>query len=177
MITIYLIFLLPIVSSAFQTFDNFNNKCKRTSKRLMAKIKYCPYLKNQKNYIVYRYNQTNISMNKKIRYLKVINRKKMKNIYDQNLIDETISRSSSNISDELVEEIKESLAFLIDINKEYSIFLSLIITEIIKQKLNQNLVSNVDLHKKIQTIIIRNILIPMAIHDIYHIFFTVIFKH
>ena len=116
-------------------------------------------------------------MNKKIRYLKVINRKKMKNIYDKNLLDETISRSSSNISDELVEEIKESLAFLIDINKEYSIFLSLIIAEIIKQKLNQNLVNNVDLHKKIQTIILRNILIPMAIHEIYHIFFTVIFKH
>ncbi len=177
---LYIIFLLPILGYSFQAINYINNKCSRASKRLVLKIKYCPYLKNHKNNLIEKYSQTTSSMNKKLRYLRIINSRNINSIYDESLLDETITSSSTNISEDLVEEIRESFSFLLDINKEYTTILSLIITEIIKFKFNENFNSDANLKKTFQIIIIRNILIPMAIHDVFQSvfnFFKTIFKH
>ena len=174
------IFLLPILGSSFQAINNLNNKCRRASKKIVLKIKYCPYLKNQKNNIIEKYGETTKSMNKKLRYLRIINSRNMNNIYDENFLDETITSSSTNISEDLIEEIKESFSFLLDINKEYTTILSLIMTEIIKFKFNENFNSSANLKKTFQIIIFRNILIPMAIHDLFQLifnFFKTLIKH
>lgn len=171
----YLILLIfPILCSSFCS------KYNRISKRFIVKIKYCPYINNPKNNIIQKYNETTISLNKKLRYLKIINNRNINKIYDENLLDETITSSSTNISEDLVDEIKDSFAFLLDINKEYTTILSLIIAEIIKFKFNQSFNSNANIKKTLQTILFRNILIPMAVHDIFQILFNLlksIFKH
>ena len=176
---LFLIFLLPTLSSPFQAIYYINNKCIRISKRLAFKIKYCPYLKNQKNNVIEKYSQTTSSLNKKLRYLKIINAKNINNIYDENLVEETITTSSLNISDELVDEVKKSLSFLLDFNKEYTTILTLIMTEIIRYELNKNI--NKNFYKiTIPKIIVRNIFIPFIIHELFQLLFhllKIIFIH
>ena len=117
----------------------------------------------QKNYIdramiACKYNQQKI--------LKIINSKK--NNLDVKLSEKELNKVykesfSDSSSDELIELLKDNTFYIFEINTEYLFFITLILSEILKFSLNEFII--IKTREELIRIIIKNVIIPVIIHD------------
>lgn len=142
---------------------------RRYSRKIKNKISYCPYIRGPRDEFNIKYTESVKNINKQLKYVKVMNRKNLKEIYDDKLLDDTITTTSVDFSDMLLEELKSSLVNIIEINKEYITLISLILSQIIRFNINEKIDDKRKLKDTFFKIAVRNILIPMAIHDIFQI--------
>lgn len=142
---------------------------RRYSRKLRNKILYCPYIRGPRDEFNIKYTESVKNINKQLKYVKVMNRRNLREIYDDKLLDDTITTSSVDFSDLLLEELKTSLVNIIEINKEYITLISLILSQIIRFNINEKLDDKRKLKDTFFKIAVRNILIPMAIHDIFQL--------
>lgn len=157
-----LLFLILII--------NTNSFFKKPIKLLCIKKKLCS--RNFDNYI-------KNDIRKDIRVLKVkaeIIKRKNNKIIDESkdlIIHSSIDTSSEDITDELIEVFQ----LVTDINKEIIQLTNYLIREFIKfniyEKLNKEYKVTIDT-KSIFVILVRNIIIPTIIHDIFQEIFNLV---
>lgn len=108
--------------------------------------------------IVCRYNRSilkSIVDEKAGEYKLKISQKDLDRTYIENL--------SYSGTEEIVNTMKESLSYIFEINKEYFYFLTILINELIKQLLKE--VSTFNDDEVILRLFIKNVIIPIMIHD------------
>jgi hypothetical protein len=117
----------------------------------------------QKNYIdramiACKYNQQKI--------LKIINSKK--NDFDVKLTEKELDKVykenfSDSSSNELIDLLKDNTFYIFEINTEYLFFITLILSEILKFSLNEFII--IKTREEWIRVIIKNVIIPVIIHD------------
>lgn len=117
----------------------------------------------QKNYIdramiACKYNQQKI--------LKIINSKK--NDFDVKLTEKELDKVykenfSDSSSNELIDLLKDNTFYIFEINTEYLFFITLILSEIFKFSLNEFV--TIKTREEWIRVIIKNVIIPVIIHD------------
>lgn len=162
------IFFTFLIFYSVYSYHNIKT-IRRYGRKIRNKISYCPYIRGPKDEFNIKYNKSVENINKQLKYVKVMNRKNLREIYDDRLLDDTITTTSVDFSDMLLDELKTSLINIIEINKEYITLISLILSQIIRFNINEKLDDKRKLKDTVFKITIRNILIPMAIHDIFQI--------
>lgn len=121
------------------------------------------YSFSQKNYIdramiACKYNQQKI--------LKIINSKK--NDFDVKLTEKELDKVykenfSDSSSNELIDLLKDNTFYIFEINTEYLFFITLILSEIFKFSLNEFV--TIKTREEWIRVIIKNVIIPVIIHD------------
>ena len=117
--------------------------------------------------IACKYNRNNL--------VKIIDNERCKvesKISDKELDKAYIENFSSNSSDELIDLLKDNTIFYFQVNKEYFYFLSLVVSQILSYTINES-VKTKNKEESIR-IIIKNIIIPMIIHDSIKLLITFI---
>jgi len=85
---------------------------------------------------------------------------------------EYIQNFSSDSSEELLDLLKDNTIFLFEINKEYLYFISLIISQIFNFTINDAI--NTKNKEEAARLIIKNIIVPMIIHDVIRLLFNLL---
>lgn len=163
-------FVIFSLSDSFlnNNFNNFfcnlnHNNCKEIQKKLFSET--------STNVEKTLYNNA-----RKIK-IKSLNIKKF--CKQNKLLDSSLDFSSQNVSEDMVEELKQSFSDIIEINKEYIFLITVIINEMIKFSIKKTFNDDEikkQFNKTLIRIIFKNVIIPVAIHDIFQILFDFI-KH
>ena len=169
---IILLFLNVLFVNGFINISIATKKCIRLRRKIRNKIDYCPHIIKSKNDLFEKYTKSKNKLDKKIRYLELVKNRKMNEIYDKNLIDETITASSADFSDNISEELKEFFNIWGDFNKQYATIFALILSEVIKFNYNETVSDRKKLNKNLSKIFFRNIVWPMMLHDIFNSIFV-----
>lgn len=170
---IFLIFFINLlIVYGFINVNVATKKCIRLKRKIRNKIDYCPQIKKSKIDLFEKYTKSKNELDKKIKYLELVKNRKINDIYDTNLIDETITASSTDFSENLSDELKEFFNIWGDFNKQYATIFTLILSEIIKFNYNENISDRKKFNRNISKIFFRNIVWPMMLHDIFNAIFV-----